>query len=97
MADVLDGDDAAGAPDLVVVGLADLRGHLPDFVLARHVAVVGELHAGGGAEPLHPRISTPTAGASSAGALIGAIPVVVIFLALQKYLVGGLTAGAVKG
>lgn len=33
----------------------------------------------------------------AAGAIIVAIPVVVLFLFLQKYLVSGLTAGAVKG
>ncbi len=33
----------------------------------------------------------------AAGAIITAIPVVVLFLFLQKYLVSGLTAGAVKG
>lgn len=34
--------------------------------------------------------------AFSAGAIMAAIPVVVLFLALQKYIVGGITAGAVK-
>ena len=33
----------------------------------------------------------------AAGAIIVSIPVVVLFLFLQKYLVSGLTAGAVKG
>jgi arabinogalactan oligomer/maltooligosaccharide transport system permease protein len=33
----------------------------------------------------------------AAGAIITAIPIVVLFLVLQKYLVSGLTAGAVKG
>jgi len=33
----------------------------------------------------------------SAGAIVTAIPVVVLFLFLQRYLVSGLTAGAVKG
>ncbi len=36
-------------------------------------------------------------GPFAAGALIGAIPIVVIYLLLQDYIVGGLTAGAVKG
>jgi arabinogalactan oligomer/maltooligosaccharide transport system permease protein len=34
--------------------------------------------------------------AFAAGAVMAALPVVVIFLALQRYIVGGLTAGAVK-
>lgn len=33
----------------------------------------------------------------SAGAVMAAIPVVLVFLLLQKYVVGGLTAGATKG
>jgi ABC-type maltose transport system permease subunit len=36
-------------------------------------------------------------GAYAAGAIIGALPIVVIFLALQDQIVGGLTSGAVKG
>ena len=36
-------------------------------------------------------------GAFSAGALIGAIPIVIIYLVLQDFIVGGLTAGSVKG
>ncbi|MGB5550720.1 MAG: sugar ABC transporter permease, partial [Thermoanaerobaculia bacterium] len=33
----------------------------------------------------------------AAGSIIVSIPVVLLFLFLQKYLVSGLTAGAVKG
>ena len=33
----------------------------------------------------------------SAGAVMAAIPVMILFLFLQKYIVGGLTAGATKG
>jgi arabinogalactan oligomer/maltooligosaccharide transport system permease protein len=36
-------------------------------------------------------------GVFAAGALIGALPVVVVFLFLQRFIVSGLTAGAVKG
>lgn len=36
-------------------------------------------------------------GPFAAGALIGAIPVVVVFLFLQRFIVSGLTSGAVKG
>ncbi len=36
-------------------------------------------------------------GAFAAGAVLGAIPMVAIYLLLQDYIVGGLTAGAVKG
>jgi arabinogalactan oligomer/maltooligosaccharide transport system permease protein len=36
-------------------------------------------------------------GLFAAGAVISAIPVLLLFLFLQKYIVGGLTAGSVKG
>lgn len=36
-------------------------------------------------------------GVFAAGALIGAVPVVAVFLSLQRFIVSGLTAGAVKG
>lgn len=36
-------------------------------------------------------------GAFAAGAVIGAIPMVALYLILQDYIVGGLTAGSVKG
>jgi arabinogalactan oligomer/maltooligosaccharide transport system permease protein len=36
-------------------------------------------------------------GAFAAGALIATIPVMVLFIWLQKYVVSGLTAGSLKG
>ncbi|MDQ3301645.1 MAG: sugar ABC transporter permease, partial [Myxococcota bacterium] len=36
-------------------------------------------------------------GLFAAGAVLTSIPVMILFYVLQKYLVGGLTAGAVKG
>jgi arabinogalactan oligomer/maltooligosaccharide transport system permease protein len=33
----------------------------------------------------------------SAGSIVAALPVMILFLALQRFLIGGLTAGAVKG
>jgi arabinogalactan oligomer / maltooligosaccharide transport system permease protein len=33
----------------------------------------------------------------AAGTLLTALPTVVLFFAVQKYIVGGLTAGSVKG
>ncbi len=36
-------------------------------------------------------------GLFSAGALIGALPIVIVFLFMQKQLIGGLTSGSVKG
>ncbi|MEO0561403.1 MAG: sugar ABC transporter permease [Chloroflexota bacterium] len=36
-------------------------------------------------------------GVFAAGALIGAVPIIIIYLVLQDFIVGGLTAGSVKG
>lgn len=36
-------------------------------------------------------------GQFAAGSVIAGIPVVLLFLFLQKWIIGGLTAGAVKG
>ena len=36
-------------------------------------------------------------GPFAAGALLAAVPVAVLFMGLQKWIVGGLTAGSVKG
>jgi arabinogalactan oligomer/maltooligosaccharide transport system permease protein len=36
-------------------------------------------------------------GPFAAGSIILSVPIVVIFLSLQKYIVSGLTAGSVKG
>ncbi|HLS62420.1 MAG TPA: sugar ABC transporter permease, partial [Ruania sp.] len=36
-------------------------------------------------------------GIFAAGAVISAIPVLLLFLFLQRYIVGGLTSGSVKG
>jgi arabinogalactan oligomer/maltooligosaccharide transport system permease protein len=36
-------------------------------------------------------------GLFAAGALMGSVPIIVIYLFLQDFIVGGLTTGAVKG
>jgi arabinogalactan oligomer/maltooligosaccharide transport system permease protein len=36
-------------------------------------------------------------GPFTAGALLAAVPVVILFLFLQRWIIGGLTQGAVKG
>ena len=42
------------------------------------------------------RVADRPADAARAGVVLAAIPVMALFLWLQKYIVGGLTAGAVK-
>jgi len=85
-------------PILAVIGILTFIGTYSDFVLARvliqsmenfTLAVGLSLFIGGQ--------FTQQWGVFGSGALMGALPIVVIFLFLQDYLIGGLTRGAVKG
>jgi len=85
-------------PILAVIGLLIFIGTYSEFVLARVMLTRSENYTL--AVGLSLFIADQFAnrwGIFAAGALIGAIPIVVIFLALQRYLVSGLTAGSVKG
>lgn len=85
-------------PILVVVGLLIFVGTYSEFVLARIMLQSRENYTLAVGLSLFIRDQYANRwGVFSAGALIGAIPVVVIFLALQRYLVSGLTSGSVKG
>ncbi|UJP10249.1 sugar ABC transporter permease [Microbacterium sp. KUDC0406] len=86
------------APILAVVALLSFIGTVNEYVIAsvmlidpdKQTLVVG----------LTKLVSNPRYAdwsAFSAGAVMAAIPVMVLFLFLQKYIVGGLTAGATKG
>jgi arabinogalactan oligomer/maltooligosaccharide transport system permease protein len=86
------------APVLAVVALLSFIGTFNEFVLAslfftepetRTVAVGLQQFVGGQ--------FTQNWGPFTAGSIIASIPLVTIFLSLQKYIVGGLTAGSVKG
>jgi arabinogalactan oligomer/maltooligosaccharide transport system permease protein len=85
-------------PILAVVGLLAFISAFGDFILAKIVLVSDDqwtLAVG-----MYQWVSnqlTSNWGLFAAGAVIAAIPVLVLFLALQKYIVGGLTAGSVKG
>ncbi|MEM7535239.1 MAG: sugar ABC transporter permease [Chloroflexota bacterium] len=85
-------------PILVVVGLLIFVGTYSEFVLARIMLQSKENYTLAVGLSLFIRDQYANRwGIFCAGALIGAAPVVVIFLALQRYLVSGLTAGSVKG
>lgn len=86
------------APILTVVGLLSFIGTYSDFVIARVVLQRSEqftlaigLYNWGSDERNAPW------GEFAAGAVLAAIPVVVLFLVLQRYVVSGLTAGSTKG
>nr|MBN1229398.1 sugar ABC transporter permease [Anaerolineae bacterium] len=85
-------------PILVVIGILSFIGTYGDFVLARillkstekYTLMVGlQIYTSG--------MFSQKWGPFAAGALLGAIPIMIIYLALQDLIVGGLTQGAVKG
>ena len=85
-------------PILAVVGLLSFIASFSDFVIARVVLqsesnftlAVG-MYNWAADERVAPW------GLFAAGAVVAAIPVILLFQYLQKYIVSGLTAGAVKG
>jgi arabinogalactan oligomer/maltooligosaccharide transport system permease protein len=86
------------APVLAVVTLLSFIGTFNEFVLAslfltdvdqRTVAVGLQQFIGGKFDQ--------NWGPFTAGSLLASIPIVIIFLSLQRYIIGGLTAGSVKG
>lgn len=85
-------------PVLAVVGLLAFISSFGDFILARLVLTSEEnwtLAVG-----MYQWVSnqlTSRWGLFTAGAVVASLPILVLFLSLQRYIVGGLTTGAVKG
>lgn len=85
-------------PILIVIAIINYIGTYGEFVLARvllksneeYTLMVG-LQVFAGAQ------FNQRWGVFAAGVLIGALPIMIIYLALQDQIVGGLTTGAVKG
>jgi len=85
-------------PILVVVGLLTFIGTYSEYVLARVLLTDKYMYTL--AVGLNQMVSQQFAqqwGVFSAGALLAALPTILIFMFFQRYLVGGLTTGAVKG
>jgi arabinogalactan oligomer/maltooligosaccharide transport system permease protein len=85
------------APILAVVALLSFIGTTNDFVVASVLLVDPDKQTL--AVGLYRLVSNPNYAdwsAFSAGAVLAALPVMALFLYLQKYIVGGLTAGSVK-
>ena len=85
-------------PILIVIGILSFIGTYGDFILARillndvdkYTLMVGlQIFTAGQFDQKW--------GVFAAGALIGALPIMTIYLILQDQIVGGLTTGAVKG
>ncbi|MGV2982647.1 sugar ABC transporter permease [Microbacterium sp. AGC85] len=86
------------APILAVVGLLSFIGTVNEYVVASVILIDPEqqtLVVGLTKLVSNPRYADWSA--FSAGAGMAALPVMILFLFLQKYIVGGLTAGATKG
>ncbi|HEX3053617.1 MAG TPA: sugar ABC transporter permease [Aggregatilineaceae bacterium] len=90
-------------PVMAVVGLLAFVGTFNDFVLARIM-----LGLGGTREQWTLMVGmysfvgstgefSTEWGVFAAGSLIAAVPIVILYLVLQRFIVGGLTVGAVKG
>jgi arabinogalactan oligomer/maltooligosaccharide transport system permease protein len=85
-------------PILAVVGLLSFVGSYGEFILARIVLARPEnytlavgLYAWGSDERNAPW------SLFAAGAVVAAVPIIALFMYLQRYIVSGLTAGGVKG
>lgn len=86
------------APILAVVGLLSFVATLNDFVIASIVLTDPKTQTlAVGLFSLVSQQFSQNWGVFAAGAVLGAIPVVLLFQFLQRYIVGGLTAGSVKG
>lgn len=85
-------------PILVVVGLLSYIGTYGEFVLARVLLKSNENYTlMVGLERFAGAQMSQRWGVFAAGALMGALPIMIIYLILQDLIVGGLTTGAVKG
>lgn len=85
------------APILAVVGLLSFIGTFSEFVIASIMLTDPQTQTL--AVGLYQFVSQETSrnwAIFSAGAVLAAIPVMALFLYLQKYIIGGLTAGSVK-
>ncbi|NUU15664.1 sugar ABC transporter permease [Cellulomonas humilata] len=86
------------APILAVVGLLSFIGTFGEFLVAKVVLQRNEdFTLAVGLYYWAADERTADWGLFAAGAVLAAIPVILLFLFLQKYIVAGLTAGSVKG
>ena len=86
------------APILAVVGLLSFIATFGEFIIARVLLQSEESWTlAVGLFGWVSSLQEANWGLFAAGAVISAVPVLALFLFLQKYIVGGLTAGSVKG
>ncbi len=86
------------APVLAVVGLLSFIFTINEFIIASSLLQSPEkLTLAVGLQQFIGEQYSENWGPFAAGALLAAIPVVILFIFLQKFIVGGLTQGSVKG
>ena len=86
------------SPMLAVVGLLSFISTFGEFIIARIILQSeGNWTVAVGLYGWVSSLLDANWGLFAAGAVIAALPVLALFLFLQKYIVGGLTAGSVKG
>lgn len=84
-------------PAVALTALFSFMGAWSEYIVASVIInEAGKLTLPVGLISMQGQFSTAW-GIYSAGALITAVPVMILFIALSKYLVGGLTVGSVKG
>ena len=85
-------------PILIVIAIINYIGTYGEFVLARVLLRSNEMYTlMVGLQIFAGAQFTQRWGVFAAGALLGALPIMIIYLALQDQIIGGLTQGAVKG
>ncbi len=84
-------------PILAVIGILTFIGAYSDFLLARVVLGSTENYTLAVGMTLFLREYQLEWGTFAAAALVGALPIVAVFLVLQRQLIGGLAQGGVKG
>ena len=85
-------------PILIVIAILNYIGTYGEFVLARVMLRSSEQYTLMlGLQTFAAAQISQRWGVFAAGALMGALPIMIIYLALQDQIVGGLTQGAVKG
>ena len=86
------------APVLAVVALLSFIGTFNEFILARLFLVDMESRTVAvGLQQFIGGQYSENWGPFAAGSIIASVPIVIIFLSLQRYIINGLTAGSVKG
>jgi arabinogalactan oligomer/maltooligosaccharide transport system permease protein len=86
------------SPVLAVVALLSFIGTFNEFILARLFLVdMQNRTVAVGLQQFIGGQYSQNWGPFAAGSILASIPIVIIFLSLQKYIVSGLTAGSVKG